>query len=75
MVIGIHISISRYVCTKNYKKLIILTFTFHRFETPTNERRQGSIPKEAPWKRYSLSVLVYRMDKLIKHLGNPYKLL
>ena len=50
MVIGIHISISRYVCTKNYKKLIILTFTFHRFETPTNERRQGSIPKEAPWK-------------------------
>ncbi len=60
MVIGIHISISRYVCTKNYKKLIILTFTFHRFETPTNERRQGSIPKEAPWKTSVLNEQLHK---------------
>ena len=36
-------------------QIIILKLTFRRFEKPTNERRQGSIPKEAPWKTLVLN--------------------
>jgi len=33
----------------------MVKFAFHRAELSTDERRQGSIPKEAPWKTLVLN--------------------
>ena len=49
---------------KNKKRLIaisslllvaVFAFTFQKAEQPTKQRRQGSIPKQAPWKTSALN--------------------